>query len=199
VGDLFGDLFSRGSRRRGGPARGSDLESQVTIDFASAVRGTTIELHPRGPMGMPVTVRIPAGADEGSRVRIAGQGGPSPNGGPPGDLLLEIHVEPHAHFRREGDDLHLTLPITVAEAYQGAKVKVPTIDGAVSLKVPPHSQSGSVVRLRGKGVAKKGREPGDLYVHFAVQVPTKDDPKLAALVEQIAAFQEGDPREGIVL
>ena len=106
VNDLFGDLFGRSSRRRG-PQKGSDLESAVTVDFASAVRGATIELRPDGGAGAPVTVRIPAGADEGSRVRIAGHGGASPNGGAPGDLILEIHVEPHPHFRRDGDDLHL--------------------------------------------------------------------------------------------
>jgi curved DNA-binding protein len=171
----------------------------VRIDFASAVRGTTVELHPRGGGGTPVTVRIPPGADEGSRVRIAGQGAPSASGGPPGDLVLEIHVEPHPHFRRDGDDLHLTLPVTVSEAYKGAKVKVPTVDGFVALKVPPRSQSGSVHRLRGKGVARKGREPGDLYVHFEVHIPTKEDPKLEALVDELAKFETGDPREKIAL
>jgi len=197
-GDMFGDLFGRTQRRRG-PMKGPDFESEVTIDFASAVRGTTVELRPRGGNAPPVQVRIPAGADEGSRVRIAGQGGPSPNGGQPGDLILEIHVEPHAHFRREGDDLHLALPISVAEAYQGAKVRVPTVEGSVQLKVPPKSQSGSVVRLRGKGVAKKGKTPGDLYVHFQVQVPTSDDAALVAAIEKIAEFQTEDPRKDIAL
>jgi curved DNA-binding protein len=198
AGDLFGDLFGRASRRRS-PQKGQDLESEVTVDFASAVRGTTLELHGRSGEGAPVTVRIPAGADEGSRVRIAGQGAPSPNGGARGDLILVIHVEPHPHFRREGDDLHLAVPITIAEAYKGAKVKVPTIDGSVSLKVPPKSQTGTVVRLRGKGVAKRGKSAGDLYVHFEVQIPTEDDPKLASLIDELAAFQKDDPREKLAL
>jgi curved DNA-binding protein len=196
--DMFGDLFGRASRRRG-PAKGSDLESEVTIDFASALRGTQIELRTRGSDAAPVVARIPPGADEGSRLRIAGQGGQSPNGGPPGDLVLVVHVEPHPFFRRENDDLHITLPITIAEAFKGAKVKVPTIDGSVALKVPPKSQSGSVVRLRGKGVAKKGHEAGDLYVHFEVQIPTSDDPKLVELVDAIEKLQTGDPREKISL
>lgn len=199
VSEIFGDLFGRSGSRRRGPMKGQDLQSEVTVDFASAVRGTTIELRPSTGDGTPVTVRIPAGADEGSRVRIAGQGGPSPNGGPPGDLLLNIHVQAHKSFRREGVDLHLDVPITVAEAYKGAKVKVPTIDGSVSLKVPPKSQSGSVVRLRGKGVAKRGQEPGDLYVHFQVQIPTGDDPKLVALVDQLAEFQTEDLRADLAL
>jgi curved DNA-binding protein len=195
--DMFGDLFGRASRRRG-PMKGHDLESEVTIDFASALRGTTIELRQRDGSA-PVTVRIPAGADEGSRVRIAGHGGPSPNAGPAGDLILVIHVQPHPSFRREGDDLHLTLPITIAEAYKGAKVKVPTIEGSVALKVPPKSQSGSVVRLRGKGVARKGHEQGDLYVHFEVQIPTSDDAKVSSLVDEIEKLQTEDPRAKIAL
>jgi curved DNA-binding protein len=173
----------------------------MTIDFGSALRGTTVELHPQRSGASPVTVRIPAGAAEGSRVRIPGQGGPSPNDGPNGDLVLTIHVTPHPHFRREGDDLHLDLPIAVAEAYRGAKVKVPTVDGAVTLKVPEHTQSGNVVRLRGKGVARKGRDPGDLFVHFLIQIPSDSRPEVAELIEQLAKLDEsaGDPRKDIVL
>jgi curved DNA-binding protein len=197
-GDLFGDLVGR-SRRHRGPVKGPDLESEVTLDFASALRGAMLELRPQGPGGSPVSVRVPAGAADGSRVRIAGQGGPSSSGGPRGDLVLAVHVMPHAHFRREGDDLHVDLPVTIAEAYKGAKVRVPTVDGSVSMKVPERTQSGSVVRLRGKGVARKGREPGDLFVHFLVQIPKDGGEELGALVDQIAAFQADDPRVGIEL
>jgi curved DNA-binding protein len=197
-GDLFGDLIGR-SRGRRGPAKGPDLESEITIDFASSLRGATLDLHPHGQAGTPVTVRIPAGADEGSRVRIAGQGAPSNTGGPRGDLVLTIHVTPHPHFRREGDDLHLDLPVTVTEAFHGAKVTVPTVDGSVSMKVPQHTQSGSKVRLRGKGVARKGRAPGDLYVHFLVQIPTEGGAELTKLIDGLAAFQPGDPRADIKL
>ncbi|HTQ45361.1 MAG TPA: DnaJ C-terminal domain-containing protein [Polyangiaceae bacterium] len=197
-GDLFGDLFSRGRRQRG-PVKGPDFESEITIDFASALKGTMLELRPQGLGGEPVTVRIPAGADEGSRVRIAGQGAPSPSGGPRGDLVLTIHVTPHPYFRRDGDDLHLDLPVTIAEAFHGAKVKVPTIDGSVALKVPEKTQSGQTVRLRGKGVARKGRTPGDLYVHFLIQVPTEGESELTRLVDELSKFQKGDPREHIRL
>jgi curved DNA-binding protein len=197
-GDLFGDLFSR-SRRQRGPVKGPDLESEITIDFASALRGTMLELRPQGLGGAPATVRIPAGADEGSRVRIAGQGAPSPSGGARGDLVLTIHVTPHPHFRRDGDDLHLDLPVTVAEAFHGAKVKVPTIDGSVALKVPEKTQSGQMVRLRGKGVARKGRTPGDLYVHFLIQIPADGEPEVTRLVDELSKFQKGDPREHIRL
>ncbi len=196
-GDMFGDLLGRSARRRG-PQPGPDYQSSVTIDFASAVRGATLELRPQGS-DTPVTVRIPAGAGEGSRVRIPGHGGPSPNGGPAGDLLLDIHVTPHPWFRREGDDLHLDVPITVAEAYKGARVKVPTITGSVTLKVPERTQSGHVVRLAGKGVARKGQPAGNLYVHFMVHVPTEASPELDALIDKLAAHQTDDLREAIEL
>jgi curved DNA-binding protein len=196
-GDLFGDLIGRARRARG-PMKGPDLESEITIDFASAIRGATLDLRPHGPASAPVTVRIPAGAGEGSRVRIPGQGGQSPNAGPSGDLVLTIHVTPHPHFRREGDDLHLDLPIAIAEAYHGARVRVPTVDGSVTLKIPEGTQSGNVVRLRGKGVVKKGRQAGDLYVHFLVHVPAAG-PEVAKLVEQLAKHQTEDLRAHIKL
>jgi curved DNA-binding protein len=198
VGDLFGDFMGRARRSRG-PSKGPDLESEVTIDFASAVRGATLELRPQGVVGEPVTVRIPPGANEGSRVRIPQQGGPSSNGGPRGDLVLSVHVTPHPYFRREGDDIHLDLPLTVAEAYRGAKVRVPTFEGAVTLKVPPGSQSGQSVRLRGKGIAKKGRPAGDLYVRFMIQIPKGEGADVGALIDRIAELQTEDPRAHIEL
>jgi curved DNA-binding protein len=195
-GDIFGDLFGRsrgaGARARG-PMKGSDLESSIVVDFASAVKGTTLELRLREG-GPPITVRIPPGANEGSRVRIPGQGSQSPNGGPPGDLLLEIHVEPHPLFRREDDDLHVDVPITVAEAYKGAKVKVPTAEGSVTLKVPEGTQSGAKLRLRGKGVARKGKPAGDLYVHFLIRIPTERSPQVEAVIDKLAAHDQEDPR-----
>jgi curved DNA-binding protein len=197
-GDLFGDLMGR-SRRQRGPAKGPDLESEITIDFASAVKGATLELRPQGQAGTPVTVRIPAGASEGSRVRIAGQGGPSPNRGPRGDLVLTVHVTPHPHFRRDGDDLHLDLPITLAEAHHGGKVRVPTPEASVNLKVPEGTQSGQVVRLRGKGVARKGRPAGDLYVHFLVHIPSAQNEAVTKLIDELAKFQVEDPRADIQL
>jgi curved DNA-binding protein len=192
-GDIFGDLFGRSQRRARGPMKGSDLESAVTVDFVSAVKGTTLELRMREG-GPPLTVRIPPGANDGSRVRIPGQGSQSPNGGPPGDLILEIHVEPHALFRREDDDLHVDVPITVAEAYKGAKIKVPTPDASVTLKVPEGTQSGGKLRVRGKGVARKGKPPGDLYVHFLIVIPTARSPEIESAIDKLAAVDTEDPR-----
>ena len=166
--DVFGDMFGGAASRRR-PRKAPDLEATVRIEFVSSVRGTTVEL--RRDSGEVVTVRIPAGADEGSKLRIAGQA-PSPGFAQPGDLLLTVHVNDHPFFKREGDDLHLDLPITLIEAYEGAKVRVPTPEGEVTLKVQPHTQSGQLSRLRGKGVQRKGKPPGDLYVKFLVQIPT---------------------------
>ena len=176
----FPDLFGRGRRR--GPMKGHDLEQELTVDFETAVRGTTVQL------------RSPPAADEGSRVRIPGQGGQSPNGGPNGDLVLVIHVRPHALFTREGDDLHLDVPIRVSEAVKGTKVKVPTFDGPVSVKVPPGTNSGTVLRVRGKGVARKGRAQGDLYIRFMVHVPQARNEREAAelhrIVDELARFED---------
>ncbi len=198
-GDLIGDLFGRsGGGGRGGRAgvrgaprsRGQDVESEVTIDFAHAVKGTTLALQ-RG--NEQVSVRVPPGANEGSRLRIPGQGGSGFNGGPPGDLLVTVHVLPHPFFRREGDDLHLDVPITLGEAYRGEKIRIPTPDGEVTLKVPPHTQTGSMTRLRGKGIARKNREAGDLYVRFLVHVPTADEPEVAKAIDVLASKVE-NPR-----
>ena len=145
----------------------------------------------------PVKVRIPPGAEEGSRVRIPGHGGESPNGGPKGDLLLLVHVQPHPLLRREGDDLHIDVPITVHEAYRGAKITVPTVDGSVSVKVPPLTQSGTALRMRGKGVAKKGKKAGDLYAHFQVHIPTADE--AGPLIDQLAGVDKTDPRRDMKL
>ena len=193
---------SPGGRGGGGgggarPARGPDLESAITIDFNAAVKGTTLSLQPRGGGGEPVTVRVPPGATEGSRLRIPGQGGEGRAGGPRGDLLLEIHVTPHPFFKREGDDLHLDVPVTIGEAFRGEKIRVPTPDGEVTLKVPKHAQSGQVMRLPGKGVARKGKEPGDLYVRFLVHIPRSDEPEVEKAVEALDKHV-ADPRKGLV-
>jgi curved DNA-binding protein len=197
-GDILGDIFNRrggGGGVRGAPrqGRGQDIETSVTVDFASAVKGTTLQLQREDET---VTVRIPAGANEGSRVRIPQQGAPGVGGGPSGDLLLTIHVTPHPLFKREGDDLYLDVPVTIGEAYRGEKIKIPTPDGEVTLKVPARTQSGQMTRLRGKGVARKGKGAGDLYVKFIVHVPTSDDPEVAKAVEVLDAKVD-DPRGGL--
>ena len=144
-GDMFGDVF-RGAAQRG-QARGRDATADVTVDFLSAIEGTNIKIKVPGADD-EVTVRVPPGAGDGDKLRVPGRGAPGRGGGPAGDLLLTIRVEEHPHFKREGLDLTLDLPISVAEAYTGTKVRVPTPHGDVSLRVPAGAKSGQQVRLR---------------------------------------------------
>ncbi|MEZ4327955.1 MAG: J domain-containing protein [Polyangiales bacterium] len=145
-----------------------------------------------------LTVRIPPGAEDGSVLTVRGKGGLGRDGGPPGDLVIETHVRPHAHFRREGLDLHLTLPVTLAEAYNGASVAIPTLEGSVQMKIPPRSQSGAKLRLRGKGVTRK-EEHGDLYVELSVRLPDRADEDFARAVEASNALYGAPVREEITL
>ncbi|MBM4360422.1 MAG: J domain-containing protein [Deltaproteobacteria bacterium] len=197
LGDMLGDLFgrTRGGRTGGPrPIRGYDVTSKVSLDFVDAVRGTTVQLTaPSG--GEPISVRIPGGADDGNTLRLRGKGGAGRNGGPAGDLVLTVEVKPHAVFTRTGDDLHLDFPLTLAEAYHGAQVPVPTPHGEVKLKVPPRTQSGRKMRLRGKGVIRKDAEPGDLYLRFVVVYPDAGE-HVARLVDELAA-QTPDPRKDL--
>jgi curved DNA-binding protein len=148
--------------------------------------------------GEPVTVRIPPGATDGDRIRLSGHGQPSPFGGPPGDLVLAIRVRPHALFERRGLDLHLDLPITIGEAYRGAKVKVPTPNGSVTLTVPKRAQSGQTLRLKGKGV-HRGTNIGDLYVRFLVRYPEQDSKDVDRAVDDMERFMKVDIRAGLEL
>ena len=145
-----------------------------------------------------VEVRIPPGADDGSELRVRGKGGPGLGGGPPGDLIIRTRVQPHPYFTREGLDLTLKLPITFNEAYNGASISVPTPSGAVQMKVPPRAQSGTKLRLRGKGVTR-GSQTGDLYVELSVRAPDVDDEALAAALRDTDKLYEKPLREEIRL
>ncbi len=191
-GDLFGDLFRGGGRRA---AKGSDVVSEVTVDFVSAIEGAALKLRVQDG-GEEVTVRVPPGAGDGDKVRVPGHGAPGSFGGPAGDLVLVIRVKPHPHFERDGLDLYLDLPITVGEAYRGAKVPVPTPQGEVTLTVPKHAQSGQAVRLKGKGVKRKDKA-GDLYVRFLIRLPEGDSEELEQAAAALDAATEGDVRAGV--
>ncbi len=196
-GDLLGDLLGggRGGRGRGGDVKGSDIASEVAIDFVSSLRGAELKLRLQNG-GEEVTVRVPAGAGDGDKVRVAGHGAPSMMGGPPGDLVLTIRVERHPCFERDGLDLYLNLPITVGEAHRGAKVRVPTPDGPVTLSVPKHAQSGQEARLKAKGVKRAGKQ-GDLYVRFQVKLPAVESPEVDEAVKVLEDAMAGDVRGGI--
>jgi molecular chaperone DnaJ len=147
-----------------------------------------------------VTVKIPPGVQTGSQVRVAGQGAAGTQGGPPGDLFLEVQVEPHPLVRREGDDLYVPLPVTVPEAMLGAEVRAPTFTGEVTVTVPPHSQSGRKLRLKGQGVPSlKGNGRGDLYYELRIQVPEKATAEVKAAAETLAHGYAHDVRSNLHL
>jgi curved DNA-binding protein len=194
-GDLFGDVF-RGAAQRG-QARGRDAVAEVNVDFASAIQGTHIKIKVPGA-DEEVTVRVPPGAGDGDKLRVAGRGTPGRGGGPPGDLIITVRVAEHPHFKRDGLDLTLELPITVAEAYLGTKVRVPTPHGDVSLRVPAGAKSGQQVRLREKGV-KRQNKVGDLFVRFLIQLPPAGDPTVERAVNVIGELTDMSERDAIRL
>jgi curved DNA-binding protein len=195
LGDMMGDLFGGRGHRRRHPPRGADVARDVTIAFADAIRGTTVPLQVRAGTE-PVKVRIPPGAGDGDRVRVAGHGAPGSAGSTPGDLVITVRVQPHAHFERDGLDLRLDLPISVGEAYRGGKVSVPTPDGDVSLKVPAHAQSGQVVRLKGRGVRRKD-QTGDLFVRFMIRLPETETKEIADAIDALEGAGAEDVRAGL--
>jgi len=268
LGDIFGNLFGGGGRRRArgatGPQRGRDLETELHLGFDDAIRGVTSTVRFRAdatcstcagsgaaPGSMPETcpecrgagtiadnqgpfsfsqvcptcggrgqiipdpcptchgrgvevrarevkVRIPAGVADGQRIRVKGRGGAGANGGPPGDLYVIVHVRGHALFGRSGNDLTLRLPVTFAEAALGADVKVPTLETPVTVRIPPGTPSGKVLRVRGKGVAADGGgRLGDLLVTVEVQVPIKPTGAQREAISALAAVLADDPRAAL--
>lgn len=175
------------------PACGGSGKEQAVACHACGGRGATYQ-------PTRLNVRIPKGLEDGGRIRLGGKGEPGIHGGPPGDLIITVHLRPHRFLRREGDDLYLTLPVTVPEAVGGAQVEVPTLGGAVLLKIPPGSQTGQRLRLKGKGAPRPrtgGR--GDLYVELAVKVPERLPEAARAAVESLAGLYGRNVREGIEL
>ncbi len=193
LGDIMGAFFR--PRAPTGPARGADHSYALEVPLLDAVRGTTTRLAL--PDGRTLDVTIPPGLEDGQTLRLRGGGAPGRNGGPPGDALIEVAVLPHSHFRREGRDLHLDLPVTVREAVLGARVPVPTPGGTVTLSVPPRSDSGTRLRLRGRGVPASGDTPaGDLFCTLRLVLGGADD-RLAALLADWHPAEEPDPRAGL--
>jgi molecular chaperone DnaJ len=258
IGDLFGQMFGGGGTRstQAGPARGRDIETEATLDFAEAVHGVTVPLRlhapgvcdtckgsgakpgtsPRrcpncggsgltsrnqgafgfsepcrecqgtgsliddkckdckGTGGVTKTrtmnVRIPAGVSDGQRIRLKGKGQPGQRGGPPGDLYVVVHVNGHKVFGRKGEDLLLTVPVTFPEAALGTELKVPTLNGSVTLRVPAGTPSGRRLRVRGKGVGKADGTFGDLLVTIEVSVPQK---LTEAAKQALAAYSKAMP------
>ena len=177
-GGSFADLFkqfsgSRAGRRASRAARGGDLKHELTVPFATAVLGGQAALTIQRQSGNVETIKmkIPAGIEDGKRIRLRGQGEPGGGGVAAGDILLTIHVSPHPHFRRTGNRLDVRVPVTLAEAALGAKIDVPTPQGTIALTVPPNTSSGKRLRIKGHGVRPAGKPPGDLFAEIQIALP----------------------------
>ena len=195
--DLFGDLFGRG-RKAGGPRqavpKGEDVNCTVSVGLVEAIKGSSSRVIL--PNGRTLEVKIPEGMEDGKQIRLKGQGNPSPHGGEAGDALVTVRVLPHPFFRVDGRDLRADLPITLYEAALGGKVQVPTVGGAVEMTLPPWSNSGRTLRLRGKGLPASGKlAAGDLLVTLRVTLPEKADGDLEVLMRKWQAEKPYDPRK----
>ncbi|MGN6135358.1 MAG: DnaJ C-terminal domain-containing protein [Aureliella sp.] len=200
LGDIF-QQFTGGGRGRGRrhapPARGSDLAAEVTIPFNTAVLGGFREISiERGGKYETIQIKIPAGIDTGKKIRLRGRGEPGA-GGESGDLLVTIHVAPHPHFRRQGQNLELRLPVTLGEAALGCTVDVPTPGGVVALKLPPNSSSGRRLRVKGQGVRTSSGEAGDLVVELQIKLPESLDQPARDAVAAIEQAYKGRIRDGL--
>ncbi len=177
LGDILrqfaGATGTRARRRRPSVGRGADLRTEIQLPFQLALTGGEVQLTVPRPSGRQesISVKIPAGIEDGRKMRLRGQGEPDPAGGPPGDLLLSVRVSPHPCFERRGRNLHLKLPVTVAEAALGAKVDVPTPRGTVALRIPAGTSSGSKLRIKGHGVQAAGQAAGDLLAEVQIVLP----------------------------
>ncbi|HMV66283.1 MAG TPA: J domain-containing protein, partial [Myxococcota bacterium] len=185
----LGGLF--GGRRPGGRAAARDRAVRMTIDFTTAALGgeRTLTLD-----GEAIHVRIPAGIDASRKLRVRGKGAAAGPGGPRGDLLIEVQVAPDPLFQRDGDDLLVDVPITLGEALRGGQVEVPTLTTPVRVRVPPGTQPGRRLRVKGRGIAAQGREPGDLLVTLRVVLPDVADADLSQAIDALERRYTGDVR-----
>jgi DnaJ-class molecular chaperone len=193
---FFSDLFGRGGRDEGMRmrARGADVSYTLPVDFLEAAKGAKKRVTVGGDQHT-IDLTIPAGVRDRQTLRLKGQGMPGFEGGPAGDAYVEVHIQPHALFERKDNDIHVELPVSLAEAVLGGRIQVPTIDGPVSMTVPKGSNTGATLRLRGKGIVDpRSRQRGDQYVHLKVVLPKTPDAELEKLVEQWAESHAYDPR-----
>ncbi len=215
--------ISSGRRPRAGASRGADLAMELPVDFLDMAKGAVKELRYRRPRACPaaadpagrgagdarcggsgmrhederIKVKIPAGAKDGSTIRVPGKGAEGIGAGRSGDLAVRLRTIPHPFFRREGSDILIDVPVSYSEAVKGARIPVPTIDGPVTVSVPPGSSSGRKLRLRGRGVPIPGTQSrGDQYVVLQVAVPKERSSEFLSLVEQLAAFEDPNLRGG---
>lgn len=188
--DIFADLLRR-SQRAQTNRRGRDLHYRLEIDFAESVAGASKRIVL--PDGGTLDVKIPPGLVSGQTLRLKGKG--APGGGGAGDALIEVDVRPDPRFARDGDDISIELPVSLSEAVLGGRIRVPTATGAVTMTVPKGSNTGTTLRLKGKGAPKRGGGFGDQFVKLKVVLPSPPDPELEAFVAGWAKGQAFNPRE----
>jgi DnaJ-class molecular chaperone len=200
--DIFAEFmrqarYSEGHQAHTGfRAPGPDMRFSLEVPFLDAVKGATTRITM--PDGSSLAVKIPRGTADGQTIRLRGKGGPGIGGGPAGDALVTISVRPHPIFTRDGNDILVTLPITIDEAILGGKVEVPTIDGTVKLTIPKGASSGQMLRMRGRGVkSATGTTGGDQRVELRIVAPPKIDDELAAFMEKWRKSNAYDPRRGM--
>lgn len=190
--DFLSRAFGGGARGTRGPRRGADLRLSLQVPFLDAARGASRQVTL--PDGRSLRVTIPKGAETGTVLRLSGQGMPDAGeGAPPGDLLAVLEVQPHRFFRREGNDIVVDLPVTLKEAVHGARVEVPTVDGPVTLTIPPRSAEGTRLRLRGRGI-----DGGHQYVVLKPVLPTAPEPELEEFMRRWTPRDATDPRAGML-
>jgi DnaJ-class molecular chaperone len=203
-GGGFADLFKQfrrgggggGGRRSAPAARGADLKHEMTVPFATAIKGGEAAVSVQRADGHleTITIKIPAGIDDGKRIRVRGQGEPGEGGAPAGDILVTIRVGPHPFFRRTGDRLDVRVPVTLAEAAQGAKIDVPTPWGTIALSIPPGTSSGKRLRVKGHGVRPKNGDPGDLFAEIQIVLPAELTEEERRELAEISARHPQHPR-----
>ena len=194
--DMFSQFFGGGRRA---PVKGQDFKSELEISLQTAVMGGEATLNLRRPDGerSTIAVKIRPGAEDGQLLRLSGQGGSSPHGGPAGDLLVTLRIAKHPHFRRQGADLVVSAPLTVAEATLGAKIDAPTPHGEITLTVPPGTPSGKRLRVKGCGGLLANGAKGDLYVEIQIVPPTELSEEEQEWMRQIAKRRSDQPRENL--
>ena len=200
--DIFRQFTGRSSERRRRPQRGADIRHELQVPFRSAAAGGAAQISIRRQTGKveTINVKIPAGIEDGKKIRLRGQGEPAPHGGKPGDILITVKVAPHPFYQRQGNDLIVRVPVKLSEAMFGAKVDVPTPKGTITLTIPPGTSSGKRLRVRGHGVAT-AKAVGDLYAELQIVLPesiTDLDDKTKQALSQLDTAYAADPRSALI-
>ena len=193
--DAFAELLRQSQRARAN-RRGEDLHYRLPIDFVESITGANKRLTL--PDGGTLDVKIPPGLVDGQTLRLKGKGAPGAGKGGPGDALIEVEVMPDPRFTRDDDDISLEIPVSLSEAVLGGKIRVPTPTGDVTMSVPKGSNTGTTLRLKGKGAPRRGGGNGDEYVKLKIVLPKVADPELEAFVSNWTKGKEFNPREGAV-